>query len=257
MTVANGAPFEVNCANTGFLDFASRTSYQPAIEPEVTGLLTYLAPRLRVVYDIGANWGYYPLLLGTEKRFAGEIHAFEIQPQTARDLRRTVAGARIGNLVIIHGYGLSQDDRQARVTKEKHSYLSRVVAADHRGPTDLVPVRRLDNLDLPVPDLIKLDVEGHEANVLRGSCRLLEQHRPLIVLESWFQTADLEAMLEPLRLLNKLGYRLYHPIWRPESKNPRAGKIDLEPIEPSDRLGLSATLNLLAVHPSRDAEFFG
>ena len=46
MTVVNGTSFEVNCANTGVLDFASRTSHQSAIEPEVTGLLLYLAPRL-------------------------------------------------------------------------------------------------------------------------------------------------------------------------------------------------------------------
>jgi len=273
MTVVNGTSFEVNCANTGVLDFASRTSHQSAIEPEVTGLLLYLAPRLHVVYDIGANWGYYPLLLGTENSFAGEVHAFEIQPQTARDLRHVVASARLGNLVTVHGHGLSRDDGQVRITREKHGYLSRVVGADHHGPTDLVPVRRLDGLDLPAPDLIKLDVEGHEAAVLSGAFRLLTRHRPLIVFESWYNAANLEAMLDPLRFLNALEYRLYRPIWRPESvimapvnatdgnnirealKNA-SGKIDLTPIEARDRLGIGETLNLFAMHPCRDGEFF-
>ena len=136
-----------------------------------------------------------------------------------------------------------------------------------------MPVRRLDGLDLPAPDLIKLDVEGHEAAVLSGAFRLLTRHRPLIVFESWYNAANLEAMLDPLRFLNALEYRLYRPIWRPESvimapvnatdgnnirealKNA-SGKIDLTPIEARDRLGIGETLNLFAMHPCRDGEFF-
>jgi Methyltransferase FkbM domain len=51
-----------------------------------------------------------------------------------------------------------------------------------------VPVIRLDTLweDLGTPsiDLIKIDVEGTELDVLRGSARLLRKERPWLMLET-------------------------------------------------------------------------
>jgi FkbM family methyltransferase len=273
MTVDNGTSFEVNCANTGFLDFARSTSFQSPIEPEVTGLLIHLAPRLRVIYDIGANWGYYPVLLGTQEHFVGEIHAFEIRPQTSRDLRHVIASAHLADTVAIHDFGLSRDDGQVPLAKERHSYLSRVVDADHNGPTEIVRVYRLDGLDLPTPDLIKLDVEGHEAAVLSGAFQLLEKSRPLIIFESSYTADHRESMLQPLQFLTQLGYRLYRPTWRPESiiiapvditddrsiveslKNA-PGTIDLTPIETADRAEIGNALNLLAVHPAQHSRLF-
>ena len=265
LRLANGARFEVDCANTAFLDYARRSGEAGGVEPEVTGLLISLAGKLRVVYDIGANWGYYPLLLATEPRFRGEIHAFEIGPRIAADLRHVIAGAELAGRVTVHGFGLSAEDGEARLSREKHSYLSRIVGEGYRGATDRVRVRRLDCLDLPPPDLIKIDVEGHEAAVLRGAAGLLARHQPLIVMESWHDPRHEEAMLAPLRLLAGLGYRFYRLGWRP-SRFPRSagaagagrnhGVIELAPLEFAARPAIRAALNLLAVPAAREAGFF-
>ena len=185
---AGGArAFAVDCANTGFLDYARHCRRADGVEPEVTGLFCYLAPRVSVVYDIGANWGFYPLLFGTDPRFTGEVHAFEVRPKTAADLRHVVAASPdlAGRVREVHAHGLSDREGVARLEITRHSYLARLVGENHGRATEPVAVRRLDGLDLPPPQLIKLDVEGHEAAVLRGGAALLDRHRPLIVFESW------------------------------------------------------------------------
>jgi len=140
LTPAGGAtPFAFDCANTGFLDYSRRSRRADGVEPEITGLFSHLARRLAVVYDIAANWGYYPLLLGTDLRFAGEVHAFEIQPRTAIGLRRVVVSA--GR---VHAHGLSDRDGETRLELTRHSYLARVVDANQGGATESAAVRRLD-----------------------------------------------------------------------------------------------------------------
>ena len=242
--------FVVDCRNTGFLDYARRSRAFDGFEPELAGLFTHLAGRLGTVYDIGANWGYYPLMLGTDPRFGGAVEAFEVAPRTAEDLRRVVAGAGLGRRVRVHGFGLSDRDGTAFLRRTRHSYLAGIAESG-----DPVAVRRLDSLALPPPDLIKIDVEGHEAAVLRGGLDLIARHRPLIFLESWYRPDDAAAMLAPIRLLAGLGYRFFRPLWRRRGEGGH-GTIALQPFDGEARGEIRATFNLVACHAARAADYF-
>jgi len=46
-----------------------------------------------------------------------------------------------------------------------------------------VQAYRLDDLELPAPDLIKIDCEGAEMQVLQGAAETLRKHRPVVHLE--------------------------------------------------------------------------
>jgi FkbM family methyltransferase len=250
----SSAAFTVDCANTGFLDYARRSRSVDGVEPEISGLFSYLAPHLAVVYDIGANWGFYPLLFGTDPCFSGEVHAFEIQSRTVADLRHVIASSGLAGRVQVHAHGLSDHDGAARLAMSRHSYLARIVGDANEGPTEPVPVRRLDGLDLPPPQLIKLDVEGHEAAVLRGGAGLIGRHRPLIVFESWYRPDQPELMLEPLRILAAQGYAFCRLTWR--ATTARHGTVTLAPLALDQRPAIAEALNLLAVHPARTAAYF-
>ena len=144
--------------------------------------------------------------------------------------------------------------------EEFHSALARI-APEGSGRGREFPVRRLDDLDLPDPDLVKIDVEGHEAAVLRGGRQRLGRSRPLIVLESWYLRDRVEPMLEPLRMLRDLGYGLYRLRWQTEpgataaqlrergTDGPRT--LALLPLALEQRPLIPAALNLVAVHPDR------
>jgi FkbM family methyltransferase len=229
-------PFVADFANTAYLDLARRAD---GYEPEVTALLQRLAPHIAVAYDIGANWGYYSALLATAPGFNGHIEAFEIAPTTTHDFIRMLMETGLTGRVTCHATGLSDRDGTLAIAEGMHSFLTHV-AEDGKGR--VVPVARLDGLTLPDPDLIKIDVEGHEPQVLRGAAARLTRAKPLIVFENW------PHQPEPLDILSGHGYRFLRLVWTGEAD----GRLDLIPLLREERSRIAEALNLLAVHPARD-----
>lgn len=69
-----------------------------------------------------------------------------------------------------------QDTNRARASLIHHPYLT--------GPTTTVPVMTIDDVCAGAPvALIKIDVEGHEAAVVRGATDTIARHAPSIVFE--------------------------------------------------------------------------
>jgi hypothetical protein len=66
-----------------------------------------------------------------------------------------------------------------------------------RAVDETFPVRRLDDVVRGQVAVLKLDVEGMEADVLEGASRILDWHRPIIYAEAWNTThiARIEKVL--------------------------------------------------------------
>jgi FkbM family methyltransferase len=69
----------------------------------------------------------------------------------------------------------------------------------------------------PPPSVLKIDVETHEANVLRGATRLLREVRPTVWCEVSHENSD-----EVTRLLREAGYQLYGAATQPHMRTERA-----------------------------------
>jgi FkbM family methyltransferase len=92
-----------------------------------------------------------------------------------------------------------------------------------------VPVRRLDDYlpNLPLGKiLIKIDAEGSELDVLRGSAELLHSRSPIIIFESFNSDDCVSRAMRPQRpelfaLLRGFGYEIHPVHWRvPEALPP-------------------------------------
>ncbi len=157
-------------------------------QDEVTLLESLLAPG-GCFLDIGANAGFFTLhgaaLAGPE----GQVHAFEPLPANLARLRETVRENRLSHVRVV---GAAVSDHEGELTftlpPEGESGWGRV-AEGPEAETIRVPCVSIDSyLDsLPDPpasvDVVKLDVEGHEAAALRGMQRTLQRHRPAILME--------------------------------------------------------------------------
>jgi FkbM family methyltransferase len=136
-----------------------------------------------IVADVGANLGYYTLLLGELVGAAGRVHAFEPNPALARRLRASLALNKTGARTTLHDVALGDADGEAAlVVPAGDPKNGALVAAGSRADARSVAVRRMDALpDLAEVDLIKIDVEGAEEAVWRGMSGILARPRPLAI----------------------------------------------------------------------------
>lgn len=130
--------------------------------------------------DVGANIGMWSRLMA--ERFV-DVHAFEPHP-----VAFTALIDDLPDNVIAHGLAVSDETGFSYIgTKHETGKHTGAHLKCHRQWSTRVPVIRLDDMfgtryHDPV-GLLKIDVEGWEYAVLRGAARLLEQHRPVVIVE--------------------------------------------------------------------------
>lgn len=134
-----------------------------------------------VVFDIGANVGFYTLLASRLVAQGGQVVAFEPLPRNAGLLRAHVEMNACENVVIFEA---AVAGHCGRVSFSHGHHPSEGFISEY-GDAEVAAVS-LDGLVLGgrarPPDLIKVDVEGAEFDVLSGGRALLERHRPAIFL---------------------------------------------------------------------------
>jgi FkbM family methyltransferase len=144
-----------------------------------------------VILDIGANIGLVSLFLAHSRPDAS-IFAFEPSPETYGYLRRNISSSpNIRALPIAVGANPSTVTFFSNSRSAAGSFCVESTAINRPMPaaenTATVPCLPLDDLVhiLRLPDIaaIKLDVEGFEASVLRGSSHTLTSMRATWVLE--------------------------------------------------------------------------
>jgi FkbM family methyltransferase len=138
-----------------------------------------LAPGMRVA-DIGANIGYYLLLIEQVIGPRGRVLCVEPEPDNLEDLRRVIAANSFQNVEIVSA-ALGAENTEMQLSRGLNG---RVVPS---GGDLKVPLMRLDDLwDRAMRDrvdFLKIDVEGFEGEVLAGGEHIISEHRPRIFLE--------------------------------------------------------------------------
>lgn len=156
--------------------------------------------------DLGANVGSYTVLASKSRR--ARSLSVEPDPDTLRALHRNIDINDIGDRVRVVETALGAGSGTISFTVGRDT-VNRVAEASD-AETRLVPLRTLDDiLDGEVPRLIKIDVEGFEAEVFRGAAKTLADHRLEAII---CETLDAEVM----KLLSAVGFHRRH--YNPETK---------------------------------------
>jgi FkbM family methyltransferase len=135
-----------------------------------------------VCLDVGANVGVMTFLAASIVGAEGRVIAVEPNPDNVQLLYRGLLFNRFTNVEVLP---LAASDRRAVFSLSGRSNTN---LEDARGPDAagaFVQSVALDDMlgDLPRLDLVKLDVEGHEPQALRGLDRLVGRHRPTLLTE--------------------------------------------------------------------------
>jgi FkbM family methyltransferase len=162
--------------------------------------------------DVGANEGMITLLGSRLVGDAGKVIAFEPNPVPREILERSLRRNSIAN-VELHAAGLGdvEGELQLFVPRRNSGEGSFTAPEDaSAGYYSSCPVWIGDAvIGERLPRLIKIDVEGFEAHVLRGLSGTLERARPIIVMEMIARhlARDGQTPEQICRWLGALGYR--------------------------------------------------
>ncbi|MDF1519078.1 MAG: FkbM family methyltransferase [Brevefilum sp.] len=156
-----------------------------------------------VVYDIGANVGYFTLLAAVLVEEKGKVFSFEPLPRNINFLRQHISLNKLTNIRVIEA---AVSDHMGQALFD----LGASTAMGHLSETGGLHVQMvsldqmIENGDLDTPGVLKIDVEGAEHDVLCGAENLIESARPILFLD----THQREAHQKTLEFLQSHNYQV-------------------------------------------------
>lgn len=183
--------------------------------------------------DVGANIGHMTSLMASRVGAGGTVKAFEPHPEIFRELSANAArwGRDAGTgRICLHELGLSDRAGSALLRTPDDFAANRGAAALVEARDSAAPGSRAHEVQLARMDdllhdddvgVMKIDVEGHELEVLRGATGLLRAGRVRdIVFEEWdsFPTPVTTLLEEEGYTLFSLDQSLLGPLIGPASK---------------------------------------
>ena len=171
--------------------------------------------RVPVVWDVGANVGLFSLCAAATSGPSGFVLSIEPDLWLAQLITRSsqeIARYACSEVQVLCA-SISDSNRvssleiaeRARASNHLVETTGSTQARGRRCVQPTVPLTLDFLLDyFPVPSVLKIDVETHEVNVLKGAARLLKEIRPTI----WCEVSH-ENCTEITKLLHAVGYKLY------------------------------------------------
>lgn len=145
-----------------------------------TTILTQIAGEGKLAIDIGANFGIYTFALS---KICSRVVTFEPLPACAE----TIKAYNAPN-VEVHNVGLSSSKGHLTLFTpivNGTPYTAWSSFSEYPGEHERreVPVHTVDDYGFEEVAFVKIDVEGHELEVLKGAAATIRRDRPVLLIE--------------------------------------------------------------------------
>ncbi len=163
-----------------------------SFEPNEFNFLDRILKPGMVFVDVGANDGYFTLFAARRVGPSGRVISFEPSSRERGHLERNIALNGLGNVTVVPvALGAAAGHADLHLAQGVHSGHNTLGHFAHEdvvpANVERVPLETLDavvsRLGLSCVDVIKIDVEGGEANVLAGARAVLGERRPILMME--------------------------------------------------------------------------
>lgn len=191
--------------------------YRYIVDPNEISYLRKSLTEEGIAVDIGAHKGGYLYWMKKSVKEKGKVFAFEPQVRLFNYLKNICAKVGFKN-VIIENLGMSSKEGEGifyiPITKKGVSPGARIGHFSNGTPCEesKIQITTLDKyfFDRQIfPELIKIDVEGHEKEVLSGGINLLKSCKPKIILECENRHLGDNNVFDVFKFLEELGYKGY------------------------------------------------
>jgi len=187
--------------------------FHPLHEYRVVQILKILLHRGATFIDVGAHVGKYTLLACKIVGPEGVVLALEPVPENYMCLTTNIRINNLQNIVIAKPLAAWSNKTILKFTippcktAPSAKTLRHYTGLPLRGYEILCPATDLDSLvqglKIGKIDVIKIDVEGAEVEVLKGSEGILRKYKPKIIIEIRPQTLD-----DVLKILKRFHYKV-------------------------------------------------
>lgn len=206
--------YETRCMATGSI-------YNP-YEPDIWPIFIRLLRPGLIFYDVGASsHGVYSLVAARRLGRRGRVVAFEAFPENVRMLRSNIKRNGLSDRIRVVPVAVT--DRQGVTgfiqvmgTQGLHT-IAQDIYLDRPTRRSMVPMTSLDTFVAkskePVPNVVKLDIEGAEVKALEGMQAMLGSHDITVLMEV-HPNAIVALGNQPnqvLHIARQLNYQVYDP----------------------------------------------
>lgn len=179
-------------------------------------LLPYFLNPASIFFDVGCNIGSFTLI-ANKTISQHQIHAFEPIPELNVRLHKLFPSANIHLLALSN----AKLKTQFKIPKINHTQLltrgtlnTSYVEANEQGFITIdVQTNTLDNFiienNIQKIDVIKIDVEGHEHEVIKGAVNTFSNFKPVLIIEieQRHHTIDMATIMNDIK---QMGYRCFY-----------------------------------------------
>jgi FkbM family methyltransferase len=176
-----------------------------ALENFQTELISNTVKKKMIVLDIGANLGYYTLILAKLVGRQGKVYAFEPDPENFRLLSKNIKENKFNNIVAVQ-----------KAVADKSGKMNFYLSDAHKGNHALYPEPGRHKIEVEVvdidsfcgqkikPDFIKMDIEGAEMLALKGMKQTVQKNNKLIIVTEFFPLLMKKCGQSPKQFLDLL-----------------------------------------------------
>ena len=164
-----------------------KLSINEIFEPIETELVKREIQKGDVIIDIGANVGYYTLLMAKLVGSDGKVFAFEPEPKNFALLRENVKINNYQNIILEQRAVANQTGKTRLYLCDTNTEMHRLDNSKNFKSSILIDVVKLDDYFhdsefLKKINFLKIDVEGTEFDVINGMIRILENNKKIKIL---------------------------------------------------------------------------
>ncbi len=172
-------------------------------EPYETQLILRQVKTGDVIVDVGANIGYYTVLLADKVGKNGKVYAFEPDKTNFEILKKNIKENNLKNIVAVNAAAGSKNGKsflyKSRENFGDHKLKTPPISTKSKSPPleerEVIQVIKLDDYFKKEPsfakasegrrkvDLIKIDTQGWEPEVIEGAKNLISKNKPVMFLE--------------------------------------------------------------------------
>ncbi|MFP4403918.1 MAG: FkbM family methyltransferase [Candidatus Woesearchaeota archaeon] len=167
-----------------------------------------------IFFDIGSNIGFYSILLINKKLYK-QAYAFEPNPDTYKILSKNIKLNKLTKKITPNQIALGEKQTTVNFFQDKYHTGGSKIIENSKKHKEFIKIKKIsfdkfiqnNKIDIKNIDLIKIDVEGHEHQVLKGMKNFLKDSKKgtRIIIEIWDKN---KTGKESKKLLKKSGYEI-------------------------------------------------